>query len=51
MCKIAKDTATTVTIHTLAVYMSAIRADTIASVLNCLVERESSEYLYSMDRR
>ena len=44
-CKIARDTAAMVTIHTLAGYMSAIRAVTIVSVLNYLAERESNGYL------
>ncbi len=41
--KITRDTVATVTIHTLAGSMSAIRAVTIVSVLNCLAERESNE--------
>jgi hypothetical protein len=40
MCKIARDIVATVTVHTLAGYMSAIPMDTIASV-----EGKSNGYL------
>ena len=43
MYKIMRDTVATVITLTLAGYMSAIRAVTIVSALNCLVERESDE--------